>query len=422
MLVVTLVVTSFLVIELELLTEGRSNRPPTMASLRRHPKSPFFVACFTGDGGKRFQRSTGIRADGTVSSRRQAQRIANEYEDIARKKRSAQQVQKVFHDIYRTVTGVSLPDQTLRKFTENWLKDKRGSVAKNSYLFYQSRVDSFLSDLGLRADAPVFQVTEDDVRTWRDNEAKRVSTSTTNHGLKVLRMLLGEAQRRNLLATNPAEAVPILKNQTQTSRRPFTQEEIAQLLACVEGEWKSLVLFGLYTGQRLGDLARMRWAAIDLVANEIRLTTRKTGRHQKIPICRPLRRFIDSLDRSVRSDAPVHPEADELVNKQGKPGTLSRQFHDLMAKAGLVSKRPHRKSGRESANNARRASELTFHSFRHTLTSMLKNAGVSASIAEEIVGHDSAEINRIYTHFESKTLKVAMESLPDVVGDGASNP
>jgi integrase len=387
-----------------------------MASLRRYPKSPFFHACFTGGDGKRYQRSTGIRADGTVTTRRQAQKIADEYEDVARRQQTARQVQKVFHEIYREVTGDVLPDQTLRQFAENWLKDKKGAIATRTLGFYRSRVDSFLTELGRRADLPVFQITEADVRAWRDREIKRVTASTTNHGLKVLRMLFGDAKKRNLIAENPAETLPILKRDTKTPRRPFTMDELACLLRHVDGEWRSLVLFGLYTGQRLGDLARLRWTAIDFTSKEIRFTTDKTDRNQKIPICKPLMSHIESLKKPERLDAPLHPEAFDLVTRQGKPSTLSRQFHDLMSKAGLVTKRPHRKLERDDESRRRVASDLTFHSFRHTLTSMLKNAGVSASIAEEIVGHDSAEMNRIYTHFEDATLKRAMDCLPDVVG------
>ena len=387
-----------------------------MASLRRYPRSPFFHACFTGEDGKRYQRSTRIRADGTVASRRQAQKIADEFEDIARRQQTARQIQKVFHEIYQEVTGDVLPDQTLRKFAVNWLKDKKGAIAPRTLGFYQSRVDSFLASLGKRADASVFQVTKADVRAWRDFEIKRVTASTTNHGLKVLRMLFGDAKKRNLIAENPAEDVPILKRGTKTPRRPFTMDELSRLMSHVDGEWRSLVLFGLYTGQRLGDLARLRWTAIDFDSKEVRFTTDKTSRNQKIPICGPLMRHIESLEKPGKSDNPVHPEAFDLVSRQGKASTLSRQFHDLMSKAGLVTKRPHRKQDKEEHSSRRVACDLTFHSFRHTLTSMLKNAGVSASIAEEIVGHDSAEMNRIYTHFEDATLKRAMESLPDVVG------
>lgn len=75
-----------------------------MASLRRVPKSPNFIACFRGSDGKRYQRSTGVRADGKVESRRRAQKIADEFEDITRKKRNAHQVHRVCKDLYEEIT------------------------------------------------------------------------------------------------------------------------------------------------------------------------------------------------------------------------------------------------------------------------------------------------------------------------------
>jgi integrase len=344
-----------------------------MASLRRHPKSSNYIACFTGESGKRYQRSTGIRVDGTVATRRKAQKIADEFEDVARRKNTARQIQKVFHDIYKEVTGEALPDQSVRRYAEDWLKDRKGAIAPKSHDFYGSRVNSFLLSLGVRAEAPVFQITASDVREWRDGEAQRVSTSTTNHGLKVIRMLLGDAKKQNLSSENPAESVPVLKKDTRSTRRPFSISELDLLLNGADGEWRSLIVFGLYTGQRLGDLARMPWSEVDLDSFEIRFTTRKTGRHQKIPICAPLLSHIKSLPTPATPSSPIHPDAFDLVARQGKPSTLSRQFHDLMSKVGLVVKRPHRKGG-------------------------------------------NAPENRIYTHLEEQTLKSAMDLLPDVVG------
>jgi site-specific recombinase XerD len=38
---------------------------------------------------------------------------------------------------------------------------------------------------------------------------------------------------------------------------------------------------------------------------------------------------------------------------------------------------------------------------------LLKNAGVSDTIAREIIGHDSEALNRVYTHIEPETLRAA---------------
>ena len=59
--------------------------------------------------------------------------------------------------------------------------------------------------------------------------------------------------------------------------------------------------------------------------------------------------------------------------------------------------------------------KISFHSLRHTTTSLLKNAGVSPALAEEFVGHDSSEMNRVDTHIEAKAMNAAAELLPDVL-------
>ena len=94
--------------------------------------------------------------------------------------------------------------------------------------------------------------------------------------------------------------------------------------ALLEKEWQSLIKFGLYTGQRLGDLACLTWAQIDLDRDEIRLTTRKTDKSLLIPIALPLREHLLTLSTGDNPKAPVHPSAFEILHAQkGRVGTLS---------------------------------------------------------------------------------------------------
>jgi len=55
---------------------------------------------------------------------------------------------------------------------------------------------------------------------------------------------------------------------------------------------------------------------------------------------------------------------------------------------------------------------LSFHSFRHTLTSLMTNAGVSVEVRQNFTGHASAEMNAHYTHHEIETLRSAIGKLP----------
>lgn len=210
---------------------------------------------------------------------------------------------------------------------------------------------------------------------------------------------------------NPAVRVPVLKTSDKSARRAFTLSEIKRVLkACGDDqEWRGLVLFGLYLGQRLGDLAKLTWRAANLETGEIAFSARKTGRRIVLPLVQPLIDYLASLPASDKPDAYVFPRAASAK----RTGALSNQFREILADAGLVEPRSHqaRKQGRAQA---REPSEISFHSLRHSAVTMLKASGLSDVFAREIVGHESAAISRHYTHLSTDDLRNAMRRLPDV--------
>jgi integrase len=115
--------------------------------------------------------------------------------------------------------------------------------------------------------------------------------------------------------------------------RPFTISELKSLLEIATPEWQSLVKFGLYTGQRLEDIAWLTWSNIDTKRGEIRLLTRKRDKTILIPIAGPLQNHILSLPTSDDPKSPIHPEAygvrvDDLHRRRRAAGfwAPSRRF------------------------------------------------------------------------------------------------
>src|SRR5437588_1619964 len=117
----------------------------------------------------------------------------------------------------------------------------------------------------------------------------------SNVAVKILRSAFAQARRDGLVDVNEAERVTLLKRRDRFERRPFTIDELKRILEVADDEWRGMILFGLYTGQRLGDIATLTWQNLDLQRAELRLVTTKTGRRQAIPIAPPLFRFIESL-------------------------------------------------------------------------------------------------------------------------------
>lgn len=335
--------------------------------------------------------------------------MAEEWERQSKERMKARQAHKVIADIYRVAHKQELPDATLRSFVAGWLQRRQGEMAKASYAAYEGRSRHFMETMPSLADRPLAELETRHFIAYRDAQAKRLSASTANQGIKLLRVILEDARRDGYIAENPAADCGMLKKTAPASRRPFTIDELKAVIDVADDEWRSMIYFGIYTGQRLSDIARLTWANIDLTAEEIHLRTAKTGRMVRIPICAPLLRQIEGLPAGDHPKASLHPRAAAANNSS----TLSRQFGDILAAAGLMAKRSHQ-AGKDGRTARRTTSELSFHSLRHTATSLMKNAGVSPAVVQDIIGHDSAEISAHYTHIESKAKREALDSLPDL--------
>jgi integrase len=242
----------------------------------------------------------------------------------------------------------------------------------------------------------------------------KATPRTANNKLKIVRTLFQSAWRDGLLTDNPAAKVTALKA-GDGHRRAFTLSELKLLLGAASQDWRGMILAGLYTGQRLKDIASLTWANIDMERGEIRLSTSKTGRHQVLPIAKPLRSFLAELPSSDNPRAPLFPSAYPLGMRAGGSSVLSQQFHEILVTIGLSKERPPKRKGKGVGRDApRERSEVSFHSLRHTATSLLKAAGVSESVTRDIIGHESAEISRHYTHVEESAKRDALAKLPDV--------
>jgi integrase len=315
-------------------------------------------------------------------------------------------------DVFTAANIESMPSASVKSWCETWTEAKAIETEESTHARYKRVIDRFAGFLGdAKSKRDLSTLQSNDIARFRDHEAKELSRSTANLNVKVLRMCLGEAVRQGLLTVNPAMRVKLLKSRKEAKRRAFTLPEIKRILkACGDDvEWRGLILFGLYLGQRLGDLAKLTWRTVDLNSGEIAFTAHKTGRRIILPLVQPLVDYLSALPSSDNPNAYIFPNA--AAHK--RTNSLSNQFREIMADAGLVEPRRHEKT-KQGRDQTREPSEISFHSLRHSAVTMLKAAGVSDFIAREIVGHESAAVSRQYTHLTTDDKRAAMQRLPDV--------
>ncbi len=383
-----------------------------MASLRQKLRSPYWFACFMGADGRRVQRST------KSSDRRKAQGIADRWEAAAKlgaeKRLSEAQARRVLSEIYQHVNDEPLPSSTIREFLDGWAEKRKTDTSVRTQKAYAQVARDFLASLGEKAARDLSQVTKSDVAKYRDAVLARTSRATANKSLKYLRVALGAAYKDGLIQDNPAAKLDILKARAgdeSAERRAFTVKEVKTILRHASGEWQGLIMFGLYTGQRLKDIARLTWANVDLEEDELRFVTGKTGRQMTLPLAASLVTYLEKLPATDDPSAPIFPKAYEIATGAAEDSRLSQQFHGILVAAGMAKARSKDETGK-GRSRRRNVSAVSFHSLRHTATSLLKRAGVPESVAMEIIGHDSKAISQHYTHVEQAAKRKALAKLP----------
>lgn len=380
-----------------------------MAFLFKRPRSPFWHAGFIDLHGKRRNRST------KVTNRKEAQKIADAYEEAAKKKRTARQVRDVISQLHNEISGENLPSQSFRIFSTAWLEQRTPEVSKATLVFYKNAVSKFTAFLGATADEEMTSISANHLTKFRNHEAKTLASKTVNHDLKCLRMLFKAARRDRVISEDPSEFVKATRNQPSSIRRPFTTEELGAIMRVADHEWKSLIRLGLYTGQRLGDLAALTWQNVDLKRSEIRITTQKTQKAVVIPISSYLSSCLEKLPKPHSGPSPIHPEAYRCWKSSGKTSNLSKRFVKLLALAGLRQKPDTNKSkaprGRGIGSSQ---GGLSFHCLRHTAVTILKEAGIPQAVVMELVGHQSEQMSAHYTHVGTEALKKATSVFPEL--------
>jgi integrase len=215
------------------------------------------------------------------------------------------------------------------------------------------------------------------------------------------------------------------------SRRELTVEELKRVCAAADGELRTLLAIGTYTGLRLGDAATLRWQETDLTRGAIIRVPRKTGRHNPKPVTAPIHPAL----AAVLAETPdgkrrgyVMPGFASMYLRDGSALTKRVQAH--FAANGVQTTRegtgftrlekpgPRGKLWQHTGKRA--VVEVGFHSLRHTFVSLCRQSGAPLAVVEAIVGHASPAMTRHYTHIGEAAARASVAALPSVLGDDAA--
>lgn len=174
-------------------------------------------------------------------------------------------------------------------------RNKRGAVERDGVA-----VRRFLDFLGDGRNMVLTAVNKGMAKNFVEQELERVSAGTVIRYVSTLSGAFNVAVDRELIPRNPFRGVMPSKADHQAEKQlrgAIAIDEVKIILDRFPGEWPDMVRVCLYTGgQRLGDIATLKWSQIDLEHSFLFMTTQKSRRRMNKPIIDPLR---DVLERRL---------------------------------------------------------------------------------------------------------------------------
>lgn len=199
----------------------------------------------------------------------------------------------------------------------------------------------------------------------RDDMAEMPSKA--NNFIAGVSRLYGFGIDRGMVQINPVSGIKKLKI---GEHRPWTEQEIQDFLTIASPSMSLAMKLALYSGQRLGDVIKMRWNQID--RGGIEVTQQKTGEKLWIPLHTKLSSLLSNVSKS---------SVMILTSVTGKPfkaDHLKHEFKNTSRAAGLPE-------------------DCVFHGLRKTAAVMLAEAGCSTEQIKSITGHRTDQMVAHYT-------------------------
>jgi integrase len=368
-------------------------------------RSRFWYACYTDALGRRLKKSTGLTAKSKAMEMARALQKASD--EARRGALTEARTRELLSEVLQSVNGEGLTVFTVEQWFGHFVNQKKKSRAAATGKRHAQTMRDFVEFLGHRAKLNIAAITSRDIASFRDHRhALGLAPATVNLDVAILSAAFNAALRQGHVSVNPCLAIEPLKNKPQR-KGVFTPEQIAALLKAAEGDWRGLILLAFYTGQRLLDCANLRWRDVDLVSDikTIRFQVRKTGAEIVTVVHSALEDHLLSLPTPNADDEYLFPT---LAGRSASP--LSKRFGELITLAnierGVIRER--------TTYGGRSVSALSFHSLRHSFSSILANAGVSEERRMALTGHTTRDVHQRYTHHELERLRDAIALLPSL--------
>lgn len=276
---------------------------------------------------------------------------------------------------------------TLAELYHRWLPAHTANTAPS-----QSTLDSYTNSfkhLGLLHYEPIQNLKYMDYQKIIDSMQKSgLSYSSLKKVRSLISLLEKYAVKIELINKCYAPLLSVGKNKAVRPHHPFSRQKINRLWVHINDPGVDTVLILLYTGMRVGEMLHLQKADVNLRQGYIRITKSKTvSGIRTIPIHH---RILPLIANRIKFSGLYL-----IADSEGKPYNYSRYcilWREVM--------------------HSIKADGHTTHDCRHTVATLLDNAGANETAKRRVLGHAGGDVTeRVYTHKGLRQLRKCIELL-----------
>lgn len=294
-----------------------------------------------------------------------------------------------------------LEDQASTVFGDwaaTWLGGKERSLKPSTWASYEQTFRTHI--LPYLADRDIQRITPRDIQSWVNQlEEKDLAPATIGRCYRCLRACLRDAEAWGDIDKCPCRKI----NLPRSDRKELVflrPEEFKLLLQHLREPERTLLCVLCFSGVRLGEALGLDWNHVNFKDNTLSIERawnqyggfqdpKSESAFRAVPMMPTLsERLREHYQREGR------PSSDALVFSIGgsrplDPGNTRRKLYKALAEAGLK--------------------HVTFHSMRHSFSSVLLSSGASIKALQRGLGHSTAEMTlNTYSHLIPEDLGNAL--------------
>ena len=215
------------------------------------------------------------------------------------------------------------------------------------------------------------EITKRDLDRMLAEKVRELSTASINRLIALLSKMFHDAIRWGYMEQSPVQHIQKLHEEPQG----FTFLESGEVMKLLEnaGSVYGLVMGGLMTGMRMGELLGLKWNQVNLRRGTIVLYRTKSKKPRILPIHPDLGIYLEQVHKSAKGEY-VFPQP------TGEPWKdVHRAWNSALERSGINR-------------------HVRFHDLRHTFASHFMMSGGNILHLQKILGHSDLKLTLRYAH------------------------